>query len=256
MLTGIDHIVLVVDDLDTAIRDYTDLGFTVVRGGRHPHGTHNALVGFSDGSYLELLAFYEPTPKQRWWPTLQRGGGVVDFCMATDDLRTDMEALRRAGVVMSDVFPLSRQRPDGYTVRWVLSVPGDDVARAMPFLIQDETPRDERLPAERRHANRVTGVGSLTCVTRDAAAVQRRFAGVLRRPATPIVRDDLDAAGLRFVVGRHVIDYLTPRQTVGPLSEWLRVEGPSPYAVTLTVDAENAKPLDAAKLRRTRLAFA
>ena len=157
---------------------------------------------------------------------------------------------------MSDVFPLSRQRPDGYNVRWVLSVPGDDFARAMPFLIQDETPRDERLPADRRHANRVTGVASLTCVTRDAAAVEQWFAGVLRRPATPIVRDDLDAGGVRFAVGRHIIDYLTPRRSAGPLSEWLRVEGPSPYAVTLAVDGKSAEPLDAAKLRRTRLALA
>lgn len=256
MLTGIDHIVVVVDELDTAIRDYTDLGFSVVRGGRHPHGTHNALVGFSDGSYLELLAFYEPTPQQRWWPTLQRGGGLVDFCMATGDMRTDMEALRRAGVAMSDVFPLSRQRPDGYTVRWVLSVPGDAFSRTMPFLIQDETPRDERLPAERRHANRVTGVGSLTCVTPDAAAAGRRFAGVVGGAATPIVRDDLDAAGVRLVVGRHAIDYVTPRGSGGPLSEWLRVEGPSPFAVTLAVEGQRTQPLDAAKLRRARLALA
>jgi hypothetical protein len=157
--------------------------------------------------------------------------------MATDDLRTDMEVLRRAGVSMSDVFPLSRQRPDGYTVRWVLSVPGDDFTRAAPFLIQDETPRDERLPAERRHRNRVSGVASLTCVTRDAAAVKRWFAGVLRQAAEPIDRDDLDASGVRFTVGRHVIDYLTPRRSVGPLGDWLEVEGPSLYAVTLKTSA-------------------
>jgi catechol 2,3-dioxygenase-like lactoylglutathione lyase family enzyme len=255
VLTGIDHIVILVDDLETAISDYAALGFTVVRGGRHPIGTHNALVGFSDGSYLELLAFYEPRPEQRWWPALQRGGGLVDFCMATDDLRTDMEALRRAGVAMSDLFPLSRQRPDGYTVRWVLSVPGDDFARAMPFLIQDETPLDERIPAERRHANRVTGVASLTCVTPDTASAQRRFAGVFRQAARPIVRDDLDAAGVRFTVGRHAIDYLTPRGPAGSLSDWLRVEGPSPYAVTLNADV-HANSLDPAKLRRARLALA
>jgi len=254
MLTGIDHLVVLVHDLDAAVNDYADLGFAVVRGGRHPGGTHNALIGFADGSYLELLAFHEPVPNHRWWPTLQRGGGLVDFCMATDDLRADMEALRRAGVQMSDVFPLSRQRPDGYAVRWVLSVPADDFSRAAPFLIQDETPRDERLPKERQHRNHVNGVAALTCVTRDASAVQQRFSGVLRQAAQPVVRDDLDATGVRFTVGRHVLDYVVPRRPAGSLNDWLRFEGPSPYAVTLKADAGSAQSLDAAKLRRARLA--
>jgi glyoxalase-like protein len=226
----------------------------VVRGGRHPRGTHNALIGFSDGSYIELLAFLDPIPDHRWWPTRQRGGGLVDFCMATDDLPADMDAFRKAGVKMSDVFPLSRQRPDGYTVRWVLSVPGDAFNRAVPFLIQDETPRDERLPSERRHPNRVTGVQSLTSVTDDAAAVQRWFSGVSRNSAEPIQRDDLDAAGVRLRVGRHILDYVTPRGSAGPLSEWLRVEGPSLYAVRLTADGARPGPLDASKLRRARFA--
>jgi catechol 2,3-dioxygenase-like lactoylglutathione lyase family enzyme len=253
MLTGIDHVVVVIDDLDAAVKDYTDLGFSVVRGGKHPRGTHNALVGFSDGSYIELLAFYDPTPDHRWWATKQRGGGLVDFCMATNDLPADVAAFRKSGVQMSDVFPLSRQRPDGYTVRWVLSVPGDTFNRTTPFLIQDETPRDERLPKERRHANHVTGVRSLTCLTRDAAAVKRWFSGVLGQEAEPIERDDIGAVGVRIKAGPHVLDYVTPRGSSGPLNDWLRVEGPSLYAVKLAVDGARPQPLDASKLRRARL---
>jgi len=49
VLKGIDHIVIVVRDLDAAVTGYGKLGFTVVRGGRHPSmGTHNALVAFSE----------------------------------------------------------------------------------------------------------------------------------------------------------------------------------------------------------------
>ena len=49
MLLGIDHLVIAVPDLATAQRQYEALGFTVVPGGRHPVGTHNALVAFADG---------------------------------------------------------------------------------------------------------------------------------------------------------------------------------------------------------------
>src|SRR5262249_58019959 len=58
MLTGIDHLVVAVPDLDAAIESYQSVGFHVVRGGRHQVGTHNALVPFADGVYLELIAFY------------------------------------------------------------------------------------------------------------------------------------------------------------------------------------------------------
>ena len=74
MLHGIDHIAVVVPDLNTAIANYTTLGFTVVPGGRHPIGSHNALIAFEDGSYIELLAFFEPNPGHRWYQVLQQGG--------------------------------------------------------------------------------------------------------------------------------------------------------------------------------------
>ena len=65
MLTGIDHIVIAVPDLDVARKSYEALGFTVVPGGRHPVGTHNALIAFADGAYVELIAFYEANPSHK-----------------------------------------------------------------------------------------------------------------------------------------------------------------------------------------------
>ena len=100
MLRAIDHLVVAVTDLDGAVKTYGDLGFTVVPGGRHTGGaTENALIGFRDTSYLELLAFHEPRPDHRWWSALARGGGLVDFCLQTDDLTADAKMLRQTGVV-------------------------------------------------------------------------------------------------------------------------------------------------------------
>ncbi|PYM68099.1 MAG: VOC family protein, partial [Candidatus Rokuibacteriota bacterium] len=39
MLSGIDHLVIAVPDLEVARKNYEALGFTVVPGGRHPVGT-------------------------------------------------------------------------------------------------------------------------------------------------------------------------------------------------------------------------
>lgn len=251
MLTGIDHIVVAVADLEAAIKDYTDLGFTVIRGGKHPRGSHNALIGFTDGAYFEILGFYESMPEHRWWSPTQRGGGLVDFCMMTDNLQADTIALRRAGADMSDPRPGARARPDGYQVRWVSAIPGGQHSRLVPFVIQDETPRDERVPRERVHRNGVTGVDTLTIVTHDVAAARRLLAGVLS-PGQDIVRPDLDAAGVRFHVGAQTIDYVAPRGPAGPLNDWLQIEGPSPYAVTLKTEGTTGS-LDATKLRRARI---
>jgi catechol 2,3-dioxygenase-like lactoylglutathione lyase family enzyme len=255
MLTGIDHVVIAVADLEAAIKDYADLGFSVVRGGKHPRGSYNALIGFADGAYFEILGFYEPMSEHRWWSPTQRGGGVVDYCMGTDNLQADTGALRRAGADMSDPRQGARARPDGYQVRWVSSIPVAPFSRLIPFVIQDETPREERVPREKSHPNGATGIGTLTIVTRDTTTVRRLLAGVLP-PGQDIVRQDLDASGVRFKIGSQTLDYVTPRSPAGPLHDWLQTEGPSPYSVTLTVAGAKPAALDPAKLRRARVSLA
>ncbi|MGH7307655.1 MAG: VOC family protein [Candidatus Rokuibacteriota bacterium] len=255
MLRGIDHIVIAVPDLALAQKSYETLGFTVVPGGRHPVGSHNALIALADGSYIELIAFYEPSPRHKWWVPLQKGGGLVDFCMQTDDLAGDTAAWRRAGVAIDDPSPLSRVRPDGYQLKWVLSIPRETFKGVAPFLIEDETPREERVPRQSRHANGVVGIGVLTIVVEDVAAARRWYEDALSRPGQPIVRADLDAGGVRFPVGPHTLELLGPRGASSPLTAWLAERGPSPYAATLTTTAANHGPLDPGRTLGARLSL-
>ena len=256
MLTGIDHLVIAVRDLEAASRSYAGLGFTVVPGGRHPVGTHNALIPFEDGAYLELIAFYEPNPAHYWWAPLQRGGGLVDFCMRTDDLPADTAAFRAAGVEIDDPGPLSRVRPDGYELRWVLSLPRGGHRGVAPFLIQDETPREERVPRETTHRNGVAGIGAVTVAVEAVPTVGRWYREVLGKKGQEIRRDDLDAAGVRFTIGPHVFDFVAPLGPRGPLVDWLRARGPSPYAATLRTASGAGGPLDEAKSMGARLVLA
>src|SRR5207244_13325734 len=121
MRRGIDHLVIVRKDLPQAAKDYEQLGFTVVPGGRHPVGSHNALIAFRDGSYLESIAFYREAPDHRWWAPLEKGERLVDYCMQTDDLRGDSEKFRDAGGALNDADPWSRARPDVDELKWPLS---------------------------------------------------------------------------------------------------------------------------------------
>ncbi len=256
MLRGIDHLVVAVPDLDAAIRNYTALGFAVVPGGRHPIATHNALISFADESYLELIAFYEPSPDHRWWAPLRKGGGLVDFCMQTDNLQGDTAAFRQAGVAIEDPEPLSRVRPDGYKLSWVLSIPRDAHRGVAPFLIQDETPREERVPRQMAHRNQVRGIGTVTVAVSDVASVRRWYARVLGAAGQDVSRDDLAATGARFTIGPHALDFVAPRGAGSPLTGWLEARGPSPYSATLLTASGKPGPLDQTKTLGARFSLA
>lgn len=257
MLTGIDHLVIVVQDLESAMQNYGELGFTMVRGGKHPIGSHNALIAFEDGSYIEFIAFYEPNTENRWWAHLQAGGGLVDCCAQTDDLKADVKAFREVGVDIADIMPLSRLRPDGYKIEWVLSLARGKFQGVVPFLIEDRTPREERVPGDTTHANQVTGIDTLTVAVDDPDAVRGWYRPVLGMAGETIERPDLDARGVRFRIGLHTLDFVTPhtKDGTGPLNDRLRDRGSSPFAFTLKTRSGATGPLDETRTLGARVAL-
>jgi len=255
MFTGIDHVAIVVNDLESAIGSYTRAGFTVVRGGKHPIGTHNALIAFADGSYLELIAFLKPNTGHPWQIALEKGSGIVDFCMATDDLAADVESMRRAGARFGNPYPLTRDRPDGYHLSWVLATSEPPFNGQVPFLIKDETPRDERVPRERSHRNGATGIRTLAVAVDDPGASSRYYARVLGRPGAPIDRSDLEAAGVSFAIGPNEVQLLASKTQDGPLAQLIRARNQSPFEVVLA-SSGTATMVDPALLQGARIRLA
>jgi catechol 2,3-dioxygenase-like lactoylglutathione lyase family enzyme len=255
MFTGIDHIAIVVNDLESAIASYTRAGFTVVRGGKHPIGTHNALIAFADGSYLELIAFLKPNTGHPWQLALEKGSGLVDFCMATDNLAADVESMRRAGARIGNPSPLTRDRPDGYHLSWVLATPEPPFNGQVPFLIKDETPRDERVPRERSHRNGASGIRTLAIAVDDPGTSSRYYARVLGRPGTPINRPDLEGAGVSFAIGPNEVQLLASKTDDGPLAQLISKRGQSPFEVVLA-SSGTATTLDPALLQGARIRLA
>jgi hypothetical protein len=244
MLKGIDHLVIVVNDLAQAAKDYEQLGFTVVPGGRHPVGSHNALISFADGSYIEIIAFYHEATGHRWWDPLRKGERLVDYCMQTDDLQGDTQKLRAAGVAINDPVPWSRTRPDGYELKWVLSLATGSHRGVAPFLIQDVTMRDERIPRERDHKNGVTGIHKLTIATDEVSMVEGGYKAVLGTDGQAVDEEQLKAKGRRFAIGPHAVELLAPSDPRSPLVNWMRTYGPSAYSVVLHTNSAPAPVLD------------
>lgn len=182
----LDHVVILVADLERAIADYTTLGFTVQRGGTHAAGTtHNALVGFADGSYLELIAFLKPDPTHRWGAFAARGHeGFVDFALLPPSVGEVVARAQAAGVAYQGPFDGGRITLDGQVLKWQIGMPPSP---DLPFLCGDITPRALRVREGevRLHANGVTGIQAMVVGVNDASASHRRYASLLGQPVGP-----------------------------------------------------------------------
>jgi len=244
MIQGIDHLVIVVNDLELAAKDFEQLGFTVIPGGQHPVGSHNALISFQDGSYLEIIAFYRDAIDHRWWNPLQKGERFVDFCFQTDDLRGDTKKLQDAGVAINNPVPWSRKRPDGFELKWLLSLATGDHRGVAPFLIEDVTPRAERIPQQFLHQNKITGIDKVTIAVGELSPIEKWYSALLGTSAQTISDAGLGAEGVRYQAGPHTLDFLTPRDASSPLINWLGEYGPSPYSAFLSSAAHSFARLE------------
>ena len=74
---GLDHIPIVVRDLDRAAADFSALGFALKPGRPHANGLLNVHAKFRDGTELELITATAPTDElsRRYLDWLKRGEG-------------------------------------------------------------------------------------------------------------------------------------------------------------------------------------
>ena len=242
MPSCIDHIVIGVRDLAQASADYTAAGFIVTPGGEHTGGrrTHNALIAFADTTYLELITYREPdTPRDDdpWWQRLARGEGFLGFALRMDDATAEASALQSRGVSVRGPFMGGRERPDGQRVAWrSLEVEGSGL---LPFLIEDLTPRRLRIPdgAATEHPLGVAHLRALALVVEDLVAPAAAFAALLGSAGAPLAAPMAGMEGvgaaLRFTIGPHSIDLLTPAGPESMPGRALGARGPAPYALTL-----------------------
>ena len=249
MIKGIDHIVVLVHDLDAAIGDYTALGFTVTPGGEHTDGaTHNALIAFNDGSYIELIAFKRSAPQHRWWRHVDLGEGLIDFALLPGDTANDIAEARSRGLEINGPVDGGRRRPDGQELRWQTAMP---LPEGMPFLCGDVTPRSLRVPegAAQQHANGVTGVSGVTVAVHNAEATAARYAALLGIETSPTAH--IASLGLNiavFELDRDAIAVVQPTDESGSLGTYLATSGPGIYAISLLTEREPPNDWPAANL--------
>lgn len=179
MNLSIDHVTVAGRDLNALMAAFADAGLSEVYGGSHSNGvTHMAVVGFRDGSYVELISTLEPNAESPWWhDPIHANGGPCAWAIDVDDIDAASTTLRERGVAVDGPHEYERERPDGTLVKWELSFLGDgDPGATLPFLISDRTPRERRVrPTDALAESPIIGVDTVILAVRDLESVLGRF---------------------------------------------------------------------------------
>lgn len=167
----IGHVLIQVDHLETAIRQYRQMGFQVVPGGV-PGKINNALIYLKDGSFLELfstnhgsvvntllkfmvkiMGLSNQSYSSRLALYLPGHGGLRDFALDSAPgalYQENIDKLLENGLKISKPRPKSRTEHHGINLKWTLSCP-DSIC--LPFLMSEYQPSPIIEVQDTSHAN-------------------------------------------------------------------------------------------------------
>ena len=198
-----DHVVIYVPNLEQAIQQFTDLGFTVQFGGEHEH-TVNALIVFNDQFYIELLSL-KPTWRRpflllaarlgvisfiancktdiswRLLPWVTMPYGPIDWCLRSDNIARVLQRLKPTAIPLLKCQSYERIRPDGQQLKWLL---GGAKNTDLPYLIQDSTPVSLRIPlgSHAVHANGAKCLRKIKISPKNTLATADNLSEMLSTP--------------------------------------------------------------------------
>jgi hypothetical protein len=172
----VDHVMLGVADL-TAGSAYlsTRLGVVTAYGGKHPTGSHNALLSLGPGRYLELIA---PQPGAAPTTFLSRLSALqhptpVAWAVAGDDLDVLRQRLTQAGFHLTNPEPGSRKTPGGATLRWQTFALSPEIPGAPFFIVWSKSS-----PHPSTTSPSGCSLGRLSASSPDAQALTRLTAAL------------------------------------------------------------------------------
>jgi len=228
----IDHVTLAGSDLKALEQVFARAGLATDYGGPHSNGiTHMSLLGFDDGSYIELISTLEPGQTAPWWDAhIQGNGGPCAWAVEAGDVAAEAARIAALGIPVRGPNGMTRQRPDGVLVEWDLAFVGERQPGAtLPFLIKDRTPRQWRVrPSARVTGTDLAGVAMVVLGVQDLDRAVDLFRRVYGWPA-PETEDDVNVGRLAHFPGTPVL-LAAPLRPNDFLAERLRHFDESPCA--------------------------
>lgn len=209
-LTGIDHTLIGVRDLEAARDTWRHLGFTVTPRGRHiGWGTGNYCVMFRD-DYVELLGIVDPAQFLNRLDVLleTRGEGFLGLAFAaasSADVHAAFPDLTQAPKDLGRLLEL----PEGnVTPRFSLAHFNPDATPGLAaFSCAHLTPEMLRRPEWLDHPNGALGLEGVTVAADDPAALAPAYLALFGNSALQVGQGRLEVKA-----GTHTLRFLSPER--------------------------------------------
>jgi len=174
-ITGIDHTLVGVRDLEASRTVWSRLGFTLCPRGRHiGWGTGNYCV-MLDSGYIELLGIIDPSQFVNDLDKfLETREGLMGLAFATDDAVACQQQLTAVGLHPDGPKDLARklELPEGDVTPTfsLVFLPREETPQIRAFVCHHRTPELLRRPDWQLHPNGATALISVTVVCEDPVA--------------------------------------------------------------------------------------
>lgn len=179
-LKGIDHVVVLVHDLDKAQRAYARMGFTLTPRGFHSVGSQNHCLMFGN-DYVELLAVPRPHPAIQYFSDfLAKGEGLGAIALASEDAAGLHASFTADGIAPEAPLDFSRPVQGLGEARFrIVQLPPEASPGCRLFACQHFTPDLVWRPEYQRHANGASGIAAVAVVAEDAEAAAASYGRLL-----------------------------------------------------------------------------
>jgi catechol 2,3-dioxygenase-like lactoylglutathione lyase family enzyme len=236
-ISGIDHLLIVVSDLDRAAATYRRLGFTL-----SPRAVHSAHMGTANHTimlqrdYFELLAVLAPTQANAHWRAALAGGeGLAGFAAATPSAAMAGAAWNNAGFAAGDILAFSRavERAGGIRAQArfeVVTLPAGAVPAMSIFACAQLTRDAVWLPELLDHPNTARAIRKLSIAAPDPRLAAESWVHAL--PGSMLLSI---GSGAQIRVGSHVIDLLDPATAARRFDLARGIERPTALAIEFEV---------------------
>jgi catechol 2,3-dioxygenase-like lactoylglutathione lyase family enzyme len=245
---GIDHVIVIVRDLEEAARVYTEvLGFTVVRGGSFPGGLQSRTARFAS-NYVELMSIdpSQAPPDDELVRLLNEREGGYALGLGVSSAQQTADALRArnfevAGPAGSPAIPEGSK--DVQMAPWQTVAITNPVLPFEPiFFIQYD--RREAWPGPFEHQNTAVDVHSVWIAVKDLEAATKGYEALGLLPGRKRRMPQLAAKGREIGAGQGVILLLQATDTKGPLASYVAQQGEGVIGMSIEVrDLQVARSL-------------
>jgi catechol 2,3-dioxygenase-like lactoylglutathione lyase family enzyme len=165
---NLEHVVIAVRDLAVATTSYERLGFTVTPGGSHPSGgTTGNGVFFANGTYLELLTFYDREKAADLAKFLEQREGPRSIGVEVPSAVAIGDSLRAAGIEGTEPEKGKWEASSPVTKEWLTIDPKPALPGNIFFV--------DYLRASQLHPNTATGIRSVWVMVKTLQEATHTF---------------------------------------------------------------------------------